>query len=301
MKLPTEKTHPKTDLRDLNMLVYGPPKIGKSTFCSHAEGALFLATEAGLNHLDVFQSPISSWEQMLEALAEVARGEHAFRTIVIDTVDNAYRFCEEYVCRKLGIEHPSDAAYGKGFGSVNSEFTRVLTKLGSLPYGLILVSHAREREVTTRTGTIMRIGPTLPEGARKIVTGFADCILYFDVDAVPTPEGKTAYKRVIRTKPTTHYEAGDRTGRLPETLPLNYKTVVEALMGPKTQTETGGAEVAPPVSTTPQGERARKPRAPGVTTTVSKPGPGQKPGPVTPTTEPQAGTDAQPPAQAPAA
>jgi len=297
MKLPTEKTPPKTDLVDMNFLVYGPPKIGKSTFCSHAEGALFLATEAGLNHLSVYQTPISSWEEMTEALAQIAAGGHSFRTVVIDTVDNAYRFCEEYICRKLGIEHPSDAAYGKGFGSVNSEFTRVLTKLGSLPYGLILVSHAREREVTTRTGTLMRIGPTLPEGARKIVTGFADCILYFDVETIPGTDGKNTYRRVIRTKPTTHYEAGDRTGRLPETLPLNYGAVVEALKGASKQPESGASEAAPPVSATPQGERGRKPKPPGVTTSVKKPGPGDVAGPVAAT--PQSST--QPPAEAPAA
>lgn len=261
VKLPTEKTPPKTDLRDLNLLIYGPPKIGKSTFCSKADGALFLATEAGLNHLDVYQSPISSWEEMMEALAEIAAGEHHFKTIVIDTVDNAYRFCEEYICRKLKIDHPSDAAYGKGFGSVNSEFTRVLTKLGSLPYGLILVSHAREKEVTTRTGTLNRIGPTLPEGARKIVTGFADCILFFDVETVPNGDGKTTYRRVIRTKPTTHYEAGDRTGRLPETLPLDYHAVVDALRGTngKGRTDTAGDESAPPVAP-PTGSRKREPK-----------------------------------------
>jgi len=242
MQLPTEKTPPKTDLRDMNLLVYGPPKIGKSTFCSHADGALFLATEAGLNHLDVFQSPIGSWEEMTEALSQIAAGQHKFRTIVIDTVDNAYRFCEEYICRKLKIDHPADATFGKGWGSVNSEFTRVLTKLGSLPYGLILVSHAREKEVTTRTGTINRIGPTLPEGARKIVTGFADCILFFDVETVPNADGKTTYRRVIRTKPTTHYEAGDRTGRLPETLPLDYRAVVKALHGTNGKGETTEAD-----------------------------------------------------------
>jgi len=37
--------------------------------------------------------------------------------------------------------------------------------------------------------------------------------------------------RVIRTKPNAVYEAGDRTGRLPATLPLNYETFVKAYYG----------------------------------------------------------------------
>jgi len=35
-------------------------------------------------------------------------------------------------------------------------------------------------------------------------------------------------KRVLRTKPNVNYEAGDRTGRLPEVLDLDYARFVEA-------------------------------------------------------------------------
>jgi hypothetical protein len=266
VKLPTEKTHPKTDLVDLSLLIYGPPKIGKSTLCSHADGALFLATEPGLNSLDVFQIPISSWEEMTEALAMIAAGRHDFRTIVIDTVDNAYRFCEEFVCKRLKIDHPSDADYGKGFSAVNSEFIRVLTKLGALPYGLILTSHAKEKEVTTRTGKTTKIGPTLPDSACKIVKGFADCILFCDVEEEVGAEGRRTYRRVIRTRPTTHYEAGDRTGRLPETLPLDYHSVVEAIRGTNgkgARTEGATDETAMPAAQ-PASARKREPK-PGAT------------------------------------
>jgi len=96
--LPTTKTHPKQDLADLTVLIYGRSKIGKSTWCSQSEGALFLATEPGLNALDVFQVPISSWDDLLAACGDIAEGKHPFKTIIIDTVDNAYRMCSEYIC-----------------------------------------------------------------------------------------------------------------------------------------------------------------------------------------------------------
>jgi len=96
--LPKSKTKPKAHLNDLTALVYGPSKIGKSTWCSHAENALFLATEPGLNALEVFEAPITCWDDLLQACAEIAEGKHDFKTIVIDTVDNAYRMCADYVC-----------------------------------------------------------------------------------------------------------------------------------------------------------------------------------------------------------
>jgi hypothetical protein len=41
-------------------------------------------------------------------------------------------------------------------------------------------------------------------------------------------EGAQNIRRVIRTKPSLYYEAGDRTGRLPETIDLDFKQFLEA-------------------------------------------------------------------------
>ena len=209
--------------------------VHNSSWCSQAENALFLATEPGLNALDVYQAPIQSWDQLLAACSEIAEGKHSFKIIIIDTIDNAYRMCAEHVCAKFKIEHESDLGYGKGWALINNEFHRVLTKLAFLPYGLFLVSHSVEREIETRTGKYTRIVPTLPDKARKIVLGMVDLILYCDLEAVTDDEGKTTYRRVMRTKPSPHYEAGDRTGRLPETIDLDFTMFTEAFNRPAAQ------------------------------------------------------------------
>jgi hypothetical protein len=229
--LPTTKTPPRNQLSDLTVLVYGPTKIGKTTWCSHAEGALFLATEAGLNNLEAFQVPISTWEQFLAACGEIAAGNHPFKTVIVDTVDNLYRMCADYVCAKHKVEHESDLAYGKGYALITNEFYRVLNKLALLPYGLFLISHAQEREFETRTGKVMRVVPTLPDKARKVVLGMADMVLFCDLDLAPGADGKPFARRVMRTKPSSSYEAGDRTGRLPETIDLDYQKFLDAFAG----------------------------------------------------------------------
>jgi hypothetical protein len=229
--LPTTKTPAKQNLSDLTVLLYGPTKYGKSTLCSRADHALFLATEPGLNALEVYQVPITCWEDLLSACSEIAAGNHPFKTIVLDTVDNAYRMCTEYICRKNKIEHESELGYGKGYALVNNEFQRVLTKLGFTQYGLYLISHAAEREVETRTGKYTKIVPTLPDKARKIVLSLVDLILYCDLEITQGEDGKPAYKRVLRTKPSLHYEAGDRTGRLPATIEFDFQKFIDAFNG----------------------------------------------------------------------
>jgi hypothetical protein len=230
MPLPTKKTPPKDDLGDFTTLIYGPTKIGKTTFASRFPEALFLACEPGLNALEAYQMSITSWTDLLAAAAEIAKGEHQFKTVVIDTVDNAYKYCEEYVCAAEKIRHPNDLEYGKGAAFVNNEFQRVLTKLAALPYGLILISHDKEREVKTPTGKYMKTIPTLSDKACKIVLGMADMVLYCDTEETEV-DGKVVSRRTIRTKPTIYYDAGDRTGRLPEVLPLSYPKFYEAFVG----------------------------------------------------------------------
>jgi hypothetical protein len=246
--LPTTKTPPRNALADLTVLTYGPAKIGKSSWCAQADGALFLATEAGLNNLEVFQQPITTWEQLLAACAEIAEGNHPFKTIVLDTVDNAYRMCADFVCARHKVDHESDLAYGKGYALINNEFHRVLNKLALLPYGLFLVSHSVEREFETRTGKVMRIVPTLPDKARRIVLGMVDMVLFCDLETVAGEDGKPTVRRVMRTKPSAAYEAGDRTGRLPDTIPLDFQTFVGAFAGGRSTNSTARAASKPSAS-----------------------------------------------------
>ena len=142
---------------------------------------------------------------------------------------------------RFKIEHESDLGYGKGWALINNEFHRVLTKMAFMPYGLFLVSHSVEKEIETRTGKYTRIVPTLPDKARKIVVGMVDLILYCDLEAVTDEEGKTSYRRVMRTKPSPHYEAGDRTGRLPETIDLDFSEFTEVFNRPAAAPKAGAS------------------------------------------------------------
>lgn len=230
IKLPTQRTAPLTAIEDFTVLIYGSSGIGKSTWCSKSDGALFFATEPGLNALDVFQIPITNWIELCQAGAEVAKGGHQFRTVIIDTADNAYQMCAKWVCEQHNVKHQSDLEYGKGWALVNNEFTRFLIKMGSLPYGLYLVSHSVEKDIDTRTGKKVHSRPTLPDKMREILLGMVDIILFCDIEDPEEGSKEKEPHRVIRTQPHTMYEAKDRTGFLPETLPLDYAAFKAAFL-----------------------------------------------------------------------
>ena len=98
----------------------------------------------------------------------------------------------------------------------------MLTRLASLPYGLILISHAVDKTIETRTGEYTKTTPSLPDRARNVVLGLVNIILYGDSVSRKDTAGNLIVERVLRTKPHPTYEAGDRAGRLPDLLPLEY-------------------------------------------------------------------------------
>lgn len=180
--LATEKTVPSDVLQDYSILLFGAKKIGKTTLASMFDDAYFLTTEPGTKSLEVFESPINSWPEFKQAIRAL-RKDKRFRTVVVDTIDLAYRFCDAYVCHKLGIENVADADWGKGWGEARKEFELTIRDLMSLGKGVVLISHSTEKEITRRGGSKYdRIQPTMPNIAREVCEATVDIWAHYDYD-----------------------------------------------------------------------------------------------------------------------
>lgn len=229
MTLPTEKSAQTLSPDKVKALLYGPPKIGKSTFASqiNPDHTLFIPTEPGLGALEVFEAPCSSWAGFREIGGELAKDSKQFEVVVIDTVDELYRMCSDHVCEELGIKHPSDADYGKGWSAVRDEFALRVGKLTGLGLGVWFISHAEDREVKKKVGSKTVTQPSLTGQGRKFLAGFVDFIF------LATWEGDEGDERVLRTQGAEHHEAGGRVPEgakaLPDPLPLEAKALRKAM------------------------------------------------------------------------
>src|SRR5688572_27774326 len=97
-------------------LIYGPPKIGKTTLASEFEAPVFVQTEegtpigAGLMSFGLLES----YEAVEEALAALF-GEHDLKTVVIDSLSALEPLIWRAVCERNkwgSIEAPG---FGKGY------------------------------------------------------------------------------------------------------------------------------------------------------------------------------------------
>ena len=239
MPLPTEKSKPIIDPGRLIVTMHGQSGIGKSTFCSRAEDVIFLATEPGLNAIEAYKYEpkpgrylIETWEELNIALQELrADTSRRFKTACIDTGNNAFRLCQEYICRLNGVKHETDIpGNAKGYTLINNEFARLIKSFSGLQMGLYIACHTREITVKTKTREWTKQVPDFPDKARGMLVSLSDFVLFADVEEYEDDkdEGKKKSRRVIHSKPTSLYEAKYRFAPLEDPLPLSYQKFIEA-------------------------------------------------------------------------
>lgn len=216
----------KISLERSAFMFFGPPKIGKSTLASGWPNCIYLCTsEKEVKRLKVPYILVNTHKKLIAAVDYLleARKKLSYRTVVFDFVDAMYTNAEMYICKKLRIEHQSEAGYGKGVGMIDNEFKKVMNKIIGSPYGCIFISHMQIKEVNTMNGTVTKAISTLPDRARRIIIPLVSVIGCIDFHTVKVKgdDGKMIRKkkRLISFEPSEYLEAGDRDGYLPETLP----------------------------------------------------------------------------------
>jgi len=237
--LPEKMTTVARRIQDFSMLLYGPPKIGKSTFASRMEvegykyaRPLFLATEPGLRHLDVYKSQINNWPRFKKVVQELEAHKKWYGVKIVDTVDVLFKQCISYICEKRHFEHPSDEDWGKGYELILDEFAKWVLRLIYLPGGTVFISHSQDREFKSRIQKITKTMPTLTNSCRKVIIPVVDIIAYCGFDIIEEGD-ETVEKRVMIFEPSETLEAGDRTGRMPPKIPLSYNAFKRAFYGKK--------------------------------------------------------------------
>ena len=224
------------DMRGYSVFFYGEPKSGKTTISTKFPNHFLLAFEKGYNAIPgAMAQPINSWGEFRKVLRQLKdpKAQERFETIIIDTADIAYDYCEKYICANakradggFGVDAIGDIPFGKGYTLVAHEFDECLRSIVQMNYGLVLISHAVDKTFKDEQGVeFNQIVPTLGNKPRNIVSRMCDIIGYSR--AVQLEDGTTATKLFMRGTPRS--VAGSRFKYTPDVIDFNYNSLVAAI------------------------------------------------------------------------
>ncbi len=251
------------------IVAYGIDGIGKSTFGSQADKPIFICTEDGASRLDVPQFPLCEsvpknnawgWESIFDCLRILAKEQHPYQSLVMDTADWGQHLAQEWIVAK---EYKGDGskfdAYGAGYKVLMREWRKLLSALDYLRTNknmeVILLCHANIKKFQNPLGDDYDIyKASLVDTPSTSIWGltkeWADLVLFMNTkvmvktesDKATKGKAKMAQKRNIYTKPSAAYDAKVRAGwNLPEEFELNYKIFKTHLNGNNKKQKKGAA------------------------------------------------------------
>lgn len=224
------------DMRGYIVFFYGDAKSGKTTTATKFPRHLLLAFEKGYNAIPgAMAQPINTWSEFKKVLKQLSQEEvkSKYETIIVDTADIAYDLCEKYICANakrsdggFGVDSIKDIPFGAGYTMVAKDFDESLRSIVQMGYGLVLISHAVDKNFTDETGKeFNQIVPTLGSKPRNIVSRMADIIGYSRT--VQDNNGITSTKLFMRGTP--RYVAGSRFKYTPDYIDFTYDNLVKAI------------------------------------------------------------------------
>lgn len=236
------------------IVIYGSPKVGKTTLGTESPSPIFVPTEDGVSNVPVDRfEKATSWEEFLGNIAKVANDTHENKTLVIDTLNGAAELCAQYVCAKFyggrweskKGEPEGFLAFGaaKGWSAVSEEFRPLLALLDKVrDRGMIVLCLAHTGIMAVKNpllGDYSKFGPDLDKRVWARVSAWADIIGRADYDysvigASDSKKGRAmgTSTRYVTFAGSAAEDAGCRVGyELPEKLDLSWAAIAASLGG----------------------------------------------------------------------
>lgn len=186
LELPTGPKEAILDIGRYSILLYGQPGIGKTEAFASFPGALFATTEpgtmglGGIHEFNEKGGGVTSWPIMLK-LVELIETSDRYKSVIIDTAEEAYGQCVDYVCERDNIADPSEGEGGRGWRSVRKEFTSTINRIIRSGRACHFTSHSKNIEVKEHSGRkYNRVIPTLTGQARSVIEPLVAFIWYMD-------------------------------------------------------------------------------------------------------------------------
>lgn len=221
----------------IKVLIYGAAKSGKTTFGGTAPGLIFASAEAGL--LSVAEKKpdfvdIKSLKDLTDFYLFLARGEHCYETVIIDSITEINDIIKTEIEKRTGrIMQIQD------WGELSKKILDLLRKFRDLPMHVIFI--ALEKYITDED-KIKKIVPNIDGKAATGIAAFMDVVAYVNVENDGT--------RWIETESNKKLLTGDRSGVISNDTPMDFNEWIKKVSKIKIEKQAEAKEILLPVEKT---------------------------------------------------
>lgn len=219
------------DLSGKSFFIYGERKSGKTTTASRFPRPIIVAAEKGYGLLSgVIAQPINTWKDALDVKKQLLKDaedaekegrETVFQTVICDTGDLLYDFCERYILTKEGVDSLDETQMMRGYRMLSKEYDRYYQEIVKAGYTLIVISHATSKQIKENGEKYDKTIPTIPDRGFLVVSRLVDITAYASYET--DENGNT--QSMLTMRGNKHLEAGSRYKYTSEKIPFTYEAL----------------------------------------------------------------------------
>jgi hypothetical protein len=163
------------------LLLYGAPKVGKTTMLSSLDDCLIIDTENGSRMVGGYIHNVNSKEELLELYKEASAG-HEYKYFALDTIDKIVEWTEQSVMQEHQVDAIADMPFGKGFGIVRTKVLNNIKKLQTLCPNVIIIGHRKTAAAIDNSQAIEPESLDISGKLKNMIMAMCDAVGYVHRD-----------------------------------------------------------------------------------------------------------------------
>jgi len=229
MELPTTKVKASRK-SPKNMIIYGAPKIGKTTVLSQLDDCLIIDLENGSDMLDALKIKANSLKELADVGRAIITAEKPYKYIAIDTISKLEEWCEAegkqiYMKTPMGknfeTKNPGMSILslpnGAGYLYLRMAYKKWIDRLNLLADHIILVGHLKDKMLEKKGKEVAVKDLDLTGKIKQITCANADAVGFIFREGDQT---------MISFNSLDDTVAGSRCDHLKgQTMPMNWSEI----------------------------------------------------------------------------